>query len=261
MPRKAQLFSLMFPLLFVQADGNCQGDDCPVAVNSLIQVRGNSTVMRTVSTPSASALAVRDKSATTYVAESTIKGANRGVFAAKDLAQCEHIETSRTIQLGQFDYSPFGLVGRYVFMHPTDENKSVVVLGDGSLMNHAGDQANVAYRPVNPDDPSSDFEFYAIQLIKKGEELFVDYGYDVDLESIRAAEDDPSLLQDTEKKKAVWSWGGPGLAGACPKGKIWRQLGTTFAGRTKWVCRQPKKCKGCVQDGTSLLDTTCPVLL
>ena len=104
----------------------------------------------------------------TYVAQSSIKGADRGVFAARDIAPCEQIEDANSIELNENEY-PHGVLSQYVFKGPS--NSTWLVLGHGMLYNHLPDgKANVEYRISSPNS----MVFYANRPIKANTELFID---------------------------------------------------------------------------------------
>lgn len=60
------------------------------------------------------------------------------------------------------------------FTYHYDNHQSAIALGIGTLINHSTDPNCEAIL----DDDTKTMEFKAIKNIKKGEQLFVDYGYD-----------------------------------------------------------------------------------
>ena len=116
-----------------------------------------------------------------YIAESGIPGAGRGVFAGKSFLPGEVVDRSHYVDMPRTEAATSGTVGRYVFKSTVDPSRSLLLLGFGSLFNHASTQrfnldgANVAYwhRTWN-----TSFEFLARRPIAAGEELLIDYGYE-----------------------------------------------------------------------------------
>lgn len=129
----------------------------------------------------------RSRCANLYVSQSTIPGAGRGVFAARDFAPCDLVEESHYIELSAEDnlaISHKHVLRHYAFYHPADGStnatswRGAITLGHGSLFNHGGDaRANTNYRPSST-RPESAFDFYAVREIKAGDELLVHYGYE-----------------------------------------------------------------------------------
>ena len=113
-----------------------------------------------------------------FVAESRIPGANRGIFAARDIAEGETIDRSQYIELPKETVAG-NLLGRYVFGSNRDPSRALLIIsGHGSLFNHAGEHASVAYRESDERPPLASIDFYADRPIKSGEELTINYGYD-----------------------------------------------------------------------------------
>ena len=60
-----------------------------------------------------------------------------------------------------------------MFKSTVDPSRGLLLLGFGSLFNHGGGGANVAYQQRAR---STSVEFYATRPIAAGEELLIDYG-------------------------------------------------------------------------------------
>jgi uncharacterized protein len=102
-----------------------------------------------------------------------IRGMGRGVFAGRRFRAGEVIEVCPVIPLprGQTRACVGDLLDRYIFQWPRREFPSAVVLGLGSLYNHAADP-NARYTPR----PEADvMVFRAARPIAPGEQIFVDY--------------------------------------------------------------------------------------
>lgn len=103
-----------------------------------------------------------------------VKGKGRGVFCKHDIRKDEIIETCNLIIIPANDYdnvSATHLVD-YFFNFNKDENSKAIALGFGSLYNHAV-YSNAAYI-LNPE--SKTIEFYALEEIKSGTEITINYG-------------------------------------------------------------------------------------
>eukprot|EP00667_Euglena_gracilis_P024208 EG_transcript_27709 len=94
----------------------------------------------------------------------------RGVFATADFREEEIVEICPSIEVHADDVG--GKLCDYVF-YGSDENQRVVVLGYGMMYNSSAN-ANLRYEAL----PNGDFQYIATRSIRKGEELFIDYGVD-----------------------------------------------------------------------------------
>jgi len=109
-----------------------------------------------------------------YVTKSTIPGAGRGVFAKQAIEKNELIEKCPVIVLSKeelFIAAPT-LISDYYFSWSERKFSVAIVFGYGSLFNHSKTPA--AY--FIPDIPSKTILFISLRTIKKGEEIFIDYG-------------------------------------------------------------------------------------
>jgi hypothetical protein len=102
---------------------------------------------------------------------STVSG--RGAFASRSISESEIIERCPAIEVNDRDVG--GELLNYVF-YGSAENLRLVAMGYGMLFNHS-QQPNVAYYR---DDSAlgAELVLYALRDIRKGEELFYDYGED-----------------------------------------------------------------------------------
>ena len=102
-----------------------------------------------------------------------VRGMGRGVFAARRFRPGEVIEVCPVIPLprGQTRACAGDLLDRYIFQWPRAGYPAAVVLGFGSIYNHAADP-NARYTPR----PGADvMVFRAVRDIAPGEQIFVDY--------------------------------------------------------------------------------------
>lgn len=95
-----------------------------------------------------------------------------GVFTDEDIKKDTSIEISYCLKTHNSLINP---TTDYLFENVIDgnPNESVLALGYGSIYNH-NDEPNVAWRKPFQGKPF--IEFYALKDIKKGEELFINYG-------------------------------------------------------------------------------------
>lgn len=109
-----------------------------------------------------------------YVARSPIHGL--GVFASEDIQNGEIFEITPIIDVVLSKEEDLGREFLYDYRFAYYENgkitKLVLALGYGSLYNH-GDKPNANWK-LNRD--LNMFEFYALQDIKKNEEVLIYYG-------------------------------------------------------------------------------------
>lgn len=100
----------------------------------------------------------------------------RGVYATKNIKSGEVIESSPVVILDSWesDRITSTVINRYVFAW---KNISALALGFGSIFNHSEDN-NVSYR-CNYKKNTIDFK--TIRDIKKDDQLFIDYGYEVEV--------------------------------------------------------------------------------
>lgn len=96
----------------------------------------------------------------------------RGIFATQNFNKNAVIEAAPVVELDTTKASALGELHDYVFKHPSEENKVLLVLGYGSLYNH-DDNNNITY---SYDEASKFFLMTANRDIRAGEELCVTYG-------------------------------------------------------------------------------------
>lgn len=102
----------------------------------------------------------------------------RGVIATKNFKKGQLVESSHTIIIPRKQFESIAqknfatVLSLYVFKWSM--GAVAIALGNGSLFNHKAVAANVTYKP-HP--KSKTIKFHATRDIKKGEQLFINYGY------------------------------------------------------------------------------------
>ena len=105
------------------------------------------------------------------IKQSLISGGGRGVFAEKDFKKGEVIEVCPLITDYKKNFEN-SKIKDYTFKSKFKPDQEVIVFGMCSMYNHS-DNFNVAHNQ----DPEN-MIYTAIRDIKKGEELYVNYGGD-----------------------------------------------------------------------------------
>lgn len=101
------------------------------------------------------------------------KVAGRGAFAHKPIKKDDIVERCPALEVTDKDIG--GELLNYVF-YGSAENKRLVAMGYGMLFNHSP-QPNVAY--YREDGPTgAELIIYALRDIRKGEEMYYNYGDD-----------------------------------------------------------------------------------
>ena len=101
------------------------------------------------------------------------KVAGRGAFAQKAIREGDIVERCPALEVTDKDIG--GELLNYVF-YGSAENRRLVAMGYGMLFNHSP-QPNVAY--YREDGPTgAELIIYALRDIRKGEELYYNYGDD-----------------------------------------------------------------------------------
>ena len=102
-----------------------------------------------------------------------VKGKGRGVFCKQPIAKDEIFETAPVIVLPAKDHTTATASGLcdYFFNFNKEEGTLALVLGYGSLYNHAV-QSNAAY---SLDRISKTMQYYALENIQPGTEICINY--------------------------------------------------------------------------------------
>lgn len=103
-----------------------------------------------------------------------VAGKGRGVFCKQHIAKDEVFETAPLIVLPAADYNiaTASVLTDYFFNFNKEEKTLALVLGFGSLYNHAV-HSNAAYI-LNQENKT--MEYYALEDIKAGTEICINYG-------------------------------------------------------------------------------------
>ncbi len=104
----------------------------------------------------------------------TIKGKGRGVFCNQFIAKDEVFETAPVIVLPAEDYNTAtaSALCDYFFNFDKEQGTLALVLGFGSLYNHEV-HSNAGY---NLNKETKTMQYYALQDIKPGTEICINYG-------------------------------------------------------------------------------------
>ena len=119
------------------------------------------------------------------VKTSTIPNGGFGVFATDDIKIGEILEECRYLPYPK----PYNLFEDYRFWSSSKKKEYAIVLGYGSMYNHSKEKQNAWW--VSPTSPKEfkygaikitrkyldSFTFFTIKDIKKGDEIFTNYGY------------------------------------------------------------------------------------
>jgi SET domain-containing protein len=108
-----------------------------------------------------------------------IDGMGRGIIAEKDIKRGEVITNCELLVLSPEDTIKVNETDLkwYTFTFNAETSQDCLVMGDGEIFNH-DDDANVLYGLVEFNGRKL-MRFQACRDIKRGEQLFIDYGADV----------------------------------------------------------------------------------
>lgn len=100
----------------------------------------------------------------------------RGVYATRAIKAGELVESSPVLVLDEWEATKVypTVLNHYVFSW-NDKLESAIAFGFGSLFNHST-KDSLTYEPNYKEKT---IDFMALRNIKKGEQLFIDYGYNV----------------------------------------------------------------------------------
>jgi SET domain-containing protein len=108
-----------------------------------------------------------------------VEGMGRGIIAEKDIKRGEVITNCELLVLSPEDTIKVNETDLkwYTFTFNAETNQDCLVMGDGEIFNH-DDDANVLYGLIEFNGRKL-MRFQACRDIKRGEQLFIDYGADV----------------------------------------------------------------------------------
>lgn len=104
----------------------------------------------------------------------TTKKYGRGLYATKNIKEGQVVEVSPVIVVDHDDREVITTTQLNIYVFSWTYKKSALALGNGSLFNHSRN-SNVTYKNSVK---AKQIEFTALRNIKKGEQLFINYGYE-----------------------------------------------------------------------------------
>lgn len=102
----------------------------------------------------------------------------RSLFAGQSIKKGEVIEIAHVVPIDKMEHDILVNTVLNLYVYSWKDNGCALALGLGSLFNHSN-EANVEYSPKYH---TKKIVYKASRSIKKGEQLFIDYGYDPILE-------------------------------------------------------------------------------
>ena len=125
------------------------------------------------------------------------KTMGRGVFANQAFKKKQLVEESHCISCNAEDDQTLQNTGLRFYVFSDGGDGCVLALGNGSLFNHdRGLRTNVTYQY---DEKRNMMKFYATRSIRKGEQLFINYGYNP-VDEIAAYEEEKKKPLELELK-------------------------------------------------------------
>ena len=108
-----------------------------------------------------------------------VEGMGRGIIAERDIKKGEVITNCELLVLSPEDTVKVNETDLkwYTFTFNIDTKQDCLVMGDGEIFNH-DDDANTLYGLIDWNGRKL-MRFQACRDIKRGEQLFIDYGADV----------------------------------------------------------------------------------
>lgn len=103
----------------------------------------------------------------------------RGLFATQPIMADERVMLCEILVLSQIDTPIVNLTDLKYYTFTYNENQDCLVLGLGEIFNH-DDNANVSYRLIEHDGRKM-MEFVANRHIEYGQQLFIDYNADTNV--------------------------------------------------------------------------------
>lgn len=98
----------------------------------------------------------------------------RGLYATRNFKKGEIIEISPVVIVEKSDVHTIEATVLNLYVFEWNKNTSALALGNGSLFNHSR-RSNVSYMNSFR---TKEIVFVTTKNIKKGQQLFIDYGYD-----------------------------------------------------------------------------------
>jgi len=98
----------------------------------------------------------------------------RGLYAVRDFKKGEIVEVAPVVVIDKMDADTIETTMLNLYVFEWNKSSSALALGHGSLFNHSN-KSNVCYMNSFR---AKEIVFMTTRKIKKGEQLFIDYGYD-----------------------------------------------------------------------------------
>lgn len=119
----------------------------------------------------------------------------RGVYATRDIKTGELVESSPVLVLDEWEATKIypTVLNHYVFSW-NEKEESAIAFGFGSLFNHSR-KHSLTYQP---NYKNKTIDFVALRDIKKGEQLFINYGYSVE-NGIESTKNNRKVAEAAEK--------------------------------------------------------------
>jgi uncharacterized protein len=106
----------------------------------------------------------------------TTRKYGKGLYATKNIKKGEIVEISPVVVLDKCDSGTLSSTKLNVYVFEWNKSSSALALGVGSLFNHCSNhRLNVTY--MNSFG-TKEIVFMTSRSVKKGEQLFINYGYD-----------------------------------------------------------------------------------
>lgn len=108
-------------------------------------------------------------------------GMGRGLYAVQNIGLGQHVETCELLVLSEIDTKIVNKTDLYYYTFKYNNNQDCIVLGNAEIFNHS-QNPNVMYSLANLDGRRV-MVFVATRPIKAGEQLFIDYQADADVDT------------------------------------------------------------------------------
>jgi SET domain-containing protein len=99
----------------------------------------------------------------------------RGLYATRSIKKGEIVETSPIVSIDKREAGLISSTLLNVYVFEWNKDSSALALGNGSLFNHSSKKSNVSYMNSFL---TKEIVFISNQNIKKGQQLFINYGYE-----------------------------------------------------------------------------------
>lgn len=117
----------------------------------------------------------------------------RGVYATEDIGPGVIVEKCEILALSELDTDQVNSTDLQFYTFKLDESRDCLVLGNGEIYNH-DDKPNVSYTIIQVNNRPI-MLFMSRVSIKKGEQLFINYGEDTVGLNLAPYQDTVSLMR------------------------------------------------------------------